>query len=213
MPDRSRLLAPLVVLSSGIGFAPPPYALTLDSAAALIKSRCDPSYLAAVQQTGRLLYRGSPNAVASILAPGFDLLLASTYQDSAALAYFNTLEREMPAAIKPSNSHIAVADIAAASQWGDVVSVWPLAKGLHYAFPNARRDFYPVRAAGNAPRAPVKSTSLGGADQLAIDRDLPIALRDGREVMFAASSFVAIRASADAEIKALLRVRVSSTRI
>ena len=140
MPDRSRLLAPLVVLSSGIGFAPPPSALTLDSAAALIKSRCDPSYLAAVQQTGKLLYRGeSPNAVASILTPGFDLLLASTYQDSASLAYFNTLEREMPAAIKPSSSHIAVADMAAVITTAAVAVVEKTSRGKVEILSNSKR--------------------------------------------------------------------------
>ena len=217
---RARLLAPLVLAS--VSQPPIDQSLTLQSAAAYILRACDPRFLAAVRAEQAFLYRGEAiTAAAAVLSPPPDLLAFETYGSIAALSYFQNLERELSDAksyVCPSNGHIAVADADAAAQWGGACSIWPLGARMHYAYPKDRRDFYPLnRGESSAQRI------LGGASTIAVDTDIGSALRSGREVMFATEeqatsaagrgaqgtsargcAFLAVRASADTELNALL---------
>ena len=78
-----------------------------------------------------------------------------------------------------------------ASQWGSVVSIWPLGRRLHYAWPRDRDEFW-------------QEGATGSADELVIDTGLPRALRLGREILFSTDDgtpYVAIDASFDAELR------------
>ena len=176
--------------------------LTLPRAVDLIRTSCDPAFLAAVQSTGSFLYRGESlgREIGLLCAPQPDLLDAGTYGDEGALKYFYALERDLSAAAavaRPSTGHIGVASKIAAGEWGDVASVWPLGRPLHYAWPRDRDAFWSARA----------RTGLGGAEALCIDARLDEALRLGRELLFASergAEFVAISATADREVRRLL---------
>jgi len=186
--------------------------LTLAQAFALIKGECDPAFLGAVCESGgRFLYRGEElPATAALLDPPPDLLQLDTYGSSEALAYFQRLERglsDQSSAARPSSGHIAVARVEAAAMWGDAVSVWPLGMPLHYCWPRARTDFWPV-AEGKQSVG-----TLGGAEMCNVDRGLSEALQTGREVLFAAergARFVAISASMDEVVRAQLRLSADS---
>ena len=213
LPMRARLLAPFVLA----GVARVPISPTVQAAAELIRAHCDPYLLHAVSESHQFLYRGEDMSSNDLIrSPAPDLLLPDTYGSMDAVAYFTRLEREMSAItfVRPSNGHIAIADASAAAVWGEAASVWPLGK-LHFAYPTRRREFFP---SGGRP-----ASSLGGVDALVLDTDLESALRTGREVMFATedrpaaaptrkhsgsadrtSAFVAVRASADDELRALL---------
>ena len=194
--------------------------LSLEQAMRRIASLCDPAFLSAVHQSGRFLYRGESSiaphgadaagatAAAAILCPPPDLLVAGTYgeDDAAALAYFQSLERTLARSpVKPSNGHIGVARREAAASWGEAASVWPIGQALHYCWPAARPDFWPMTGA----TTPSESVN--------VDIGLSQALSLGREVLFATrnrgsapqgeassscagSAYIAISAELDAEV-------------
>ena len=91
---------------------------------------------------------------------------------------------------RPSSGHIAVASASAAAAWGQVVSVWPLGRPLHYVTPKAQAEFWPQGRAGAA--------------DVNVDARLTDALRRGSEVLFAAedgrASFVAVAAGYEREL-------------
>ena len=127
-----------------------------------------------------------------MLEPAPDLLLAGTYGSTAALRFFEQLERSLAktgSVARPSTGHIGVADRALAARWGTPVSIWPLGP-LHYVWPRGRDVFWPDQAdeAGYA-----------------IDDALVDALRLRREVLFASadgrSAFVAVPATRDADLR------------
>lgn len=134
----------------------------------------------AVATTGKFLYRGESNIQRpAILVPEPDLLLAGTYDDSAALVYFQCLEKRLkPGNIlaRPSLGHIATSDKSEAAQWGEAVTIWPIGGFLSYVWPLQDKVFFP---------APTACPS----DELAINHDLAVALEAGHEVLFA-SEFV-----------------------
>jgi hypothetical protein len=179
---------------------PTAVALTIDDAVALVKERCDPTFLAAVRAAGgKFLYRGEDLiGSASLFAPSPDLLQFDTYDSNEALRYFTELEQLLTAAhsvARPSSGHLAVARRDAAAQWGVAVSVWPLGRPLHYVWPKSRPDFW--------PRAD-PSNSHCSTDAYNIDRGLEDALRLGREVLFASqrgAEFVIIAADAEDEVR------------
>jgi hypothetical protein len=192
--------------AASAGAAPPSLSaaqpLSLEQAVGQVLASCDPAFLSAVRQSGRFLYRGessilSPRGAdagndgttaAALLCPPPDLLIAGTYgeDDSAALAYFKSLERTALARspVKPSNGHIGVARREAAASWGEASSVWPIGRSLHYAWPAARPDFWPL--------AEPKAASTG-VKAYRVDTGLVQALQLGREVLFSTDAGTASR--------------------
>lgn len=124
-----------------------------------------------------------------ILCPVPDLLLPETYVDPKAVTYFDCLEARLSSSMsqatlnplqssnpqliaKPSNGHIGTADPQQASQWGRIVSVWPLGDRLSYVWPRDRTEFFP------------KSVRSCQNDFLITNQDLARALQRNREVLF-----------------------------
>jgi hypothetical protein len=141
----------------------------------------------AVAKSGCFLYRGENSRIFSsggrILCPQPDLLLEGTYSDPIALAYFQCMEMRLDgasSAARPSTGHIAISDISEASQWGEVVSVWPLGTSLSYVWPLKRKVFFPAAS-------PTPGHQECVEDEIAINHDLATALRLGHEVLFASS--------------------------
>lgn len=208
--------------------------LSLDDALKVIKKECPYGFLYEVASSGaKFLYRGENiglgtgtsddsddvNSIKSDCArmnPKPDLLVPGTYDSDEALRYFHNLEeylKDLEAFMnfggrnvvlaKPSNGHIATPSIKEASKWGEPVSIWPLGKDLTYSFVRDRKDFY-----DNS----VVKTDLQSIDDIAINADLALALKEGREVMFStkagsgseSSDFIAIPSKYDGEIRSRL---------
>jgi hypothetical protein len=125
-----------------------------------------------------------------ILNPKPDLLLPGTYGDRRSLEYFECFETRLSAMpssrsdtssrsptylAKPSNGHIGTSDPNQASQWGNVVSVWPLGNELSYVWLKDRTEFFP-------PNTDVSCDKFD--DKLVINQDLAYALQSKREVLF-----------------------------
>ena len=134
------------------------------------------SFRDAVATTGKFLYRGESNIHRpTILAPEPDLLLEGTYDDPAALVYFQCLEKRLKSdnvLARPSLGHIATTDKSEAAQWGESVTIWPIGGSLSYVWPAREKVFFP--APNTCP-----------SDELAVNHDLAIALELGHEVLFA----------------------------
>lgn len=217
--------------AASAGAAPPSLSaaqpLSLEQAVEQVLASCDPAFLSAVRQSGRFLYRGESSILpprgadagndgttaAALLCPPPDLLIAGTYgeDDSEALAYFKSLERTTLAGspVKPSNGHIGVARREAAASWGEASSVWPIGRSLHYAWPAARPDFWPLAEPDTASK---------GVKAYRVDTGLVQALQLGREVLFSTdagtkrhptsgagscvlgSAYIAIHADLDSEV-------------
>ena len=151
------------------------YDVSPSSLSDLICNYTPRAFRAAVAATGTFLYRGENDIYPPmILAPKPDLLLPGTYDDPTALAYFQCLEKRLLAAhidARPSLGHIATSDKSEAAQWGDAVTIWPMGESLSYVWPRREKVFFP---------APTQCPS----DELAINRDLEVALKQGHEVLF-----------------------------
>jgi hypothetical protein len=217
-------------------------ALSVSDGVQIIWRHCPEKFRRAVQESQCFLYRGeSPEITApTILNPKPDLLVAGTYpNDSDALAYFAWMERELaglsssfsssskasirapgsskrddskglvPEVARPSTGHIGTANEEVARQWGEPASVWPLGDPFSYVWPRNRPLLFPGG-----------STNL---DDLVIDKDLDIALRSGREVLFSTScvadsdlrgpAYLAFPKSAEPELREQLRaIRYGLTR-
>jgi hypothetical protein len=145
---------------------------------------CPAEFRHAVQESeGRFLYRGESKSITcpTILNPKPDLLLPSTYHDPNALLYFEWLEKELitkspqgKVTVRPSTGHIGTANEEYARAWGEPVSVWPLGGSFSYLWPRNRDCLYPG----------------GGSslDDIVLHRDLALALRTGKEVLFSTSA-------------------------
>ena len=178
--------------------------LTLGKAIDMIKTGCDPAFLAAVRESGgRFLYRGEDlPAPAALLSPPPDLLQIDAYGSKEAVSYFEKLESGLgavkPANVaRPSSGHIGVARAEAAAQWGATVSVWPIGQPIRYVWPKTRDDFFPASQAEGA-------SALGGVEACNVDVGLTDALKLGREVLFAtgsSNSFVAVSSSEDEQLR------------
>ena len=208
---NTMLLDRRAALAAGLALAlPSPQSdvLTLSQSIHLVQTSCDPTFIAAVASTGAFLYRGEDleGSIARRCTPKPDLLDAGTYDDAAALRYFEALEqRLMTSKAAPSTGHIGVASMDAASEWGRAASIWPLGQ-LHYAWPRDRAAFWPRGAEALSVRE----------ERLGIDVGLADALHLGRELLFAseasASAYVAIDARADDEVRRRLRLGSQSSR-
>ena len=183
----------------------------VEDVAKFICSFTPAAFREAVQRTNHFLYRGQDlNAKQSVAAhicdPEPDLLRSGTYSDENALRYFECLEEQLTSrnvAAKPSTGHIGTSIVKDAQAWGQVVSVWPLGNELSYVYPRDERNFFP------------QSTCRESA--LTMDTGLELALRDGREVLFASwytmgssststpSSFIAVPQKYDEKLKKLLQ--------
>ena len=119
--------------------------LALEEAAAIILSQCDPAFVSAVRDTGRMLYRGEGLTAAAKCTPHPDLLEPKTYGEPDALDFFRRLEDSLPPAVgaRPSMGHIGTSSVEAAGAWGAAASIWPLGR-LTYAWPSDRPEFWPV---------------------------------------------------------------------
>jgi hypothetical protein len=208
-------------------------ALSVSDGVQILWRHCPDEFRRAVQASQCFLYRGeSPSIVGpTILNPKPDLLAPGTYDDPDALAYFAWMERELaglsssrsskrthdtskrrtgsPSEIaRPSTGHVGTASEEAARQWGVPVSVWPLGDSFSYVWPRNRPLLYPGGS--------------GSLDDLVIDKDLDIALRSGREVLFSTSAadldlrgpaYLAFPKSLEPELRERLRaIRYGLTR-
>lgn len=145
---------------------------------------------------GRFLYRGADNNPAgpiqrvTLQDPEPDLLLPGTYDDPAALTYFECLEHRLmtgdaTTVALPSNGHVGTSDVAGAEQWGPVVSVWPLGEKLFYVWQHDRETFFPPSASSSS----LDNILVCAQDRFVIDSGLEDALRQKREVLFYSSGF------------------------
>ena len=204
--------------------------LSIDEALSVIKDDCPSIFLDAVKSSGcRFLYRGEDmNAHGSLangtredkssktsydctwMNPQPDLLTPGTYDDVEALTYFEKLEKylteisqsSMRKLAKPSNAHIGTPNIMEASKWGQAVSVWPVGNDFSFCYPRSRKEFFDHS---------VMKMDLYYNDDIVVNFDLSIALKDDREIMFATrsesgstSAFVAIPSEYDDLIRLIL---------
>lgn len=181
----------LLVLGSVVCPTPTqPLSFSVSDSLQIIWKYCPTEFRQAVRESGgRFLYRGeSPDMTCpTILNPKPDLLLPTTYNDPQALSYFEWLERETatPARsastsrsrriVRPSTAHIGTANEENARVWGAPVSVWPLGDSFAYLWPRNRDCLYP-------------GGSTSSTDDLVIQKDLDLALRTGKEVLFSTSA-------------------------
>ena len=167
---RSLILSTLLLWNNPCSSNKKP--ITLEDWSTFICDYTPREVRAAVQTTGRFLYRGASASVArmEIDHPEPDLLLPETYDDSSALTYFQCLEQTLISKARPSTGHITTSTATEAGRWGPVVSVWPLGDSFSYVWPQDRSTLFP---GGNC-----------GAETLVVDRGLTKALEQDREILF-----------------------------
>jgi hypothetical protein len=172
--------------------------LTLHHAVRLIteSGQCPVAFRRAVQETGRFLYRGEAVTTSpTILRPTPDLLEAATYgeDDPDALRFFTCLEerfssKEESSRVRPSRGHIGTARKQEAALWGSPCSVWPLEEApdegtvpgddsFGYMWPQSTSLFYPGSTC---------------EDDFVVNRGLPEALANEKEILFTSSSFLVV---------------------
>ena len=210
---------------------------SVDEAVALINAETDSRFIDGVKRSGGgFLYRGvigAPSGRPCLVLSPPDLLNPSTYGSTDAAEYFQALDVELTEArspVGPRNGHIATPDSRAAASWGQPASIWPLG-ATHHAY---YRDVQGQggRARGTLlyppPLPPVRAGDAGGGAGrsaasmgLVVDGDLAGAIRDGDEVMLAATrgigvgggsggsmAFVAVPLALEGELRAGLGLRV-----
>jgi hypothetical protein len=178
LPRRAVLLTGALGSSWFQASTPAMMTMTLDDWADWICAYTPPSFRHAVQESNHFLYRGAEDNNGILQHPASDLLVEGTYDDPAALQYFRCLEQRLDQAsvrARPSNGHVATSDPNEAGQWGPVVSVWPLGTEWSYVWPKDQTTLFVD--SGNP------YTCRG--DRLVIDTNLPNALTQPREVLFA----------------------------
>lgn len=205
MLSRSSLLHGIATTAASSIVPPVQQAeLDLSTAAELINTQCPPEFLRAVARSRRFLYRGEGLPQPRVLSPAPDLLQLETYGSQAALDYFMCLETTLAAGAlaRPSTGHIGTSRRSDAEVWGAAASVWPINVGvsLAYAWPLQRRVFWPATPS-------LLAGARCGRSALRLDVGLERALTQGHEVLFAATSFVAVPAEQDAQLRAALRLR------
>jgi len=123
-----------------------------------IRQQCVPAIAAVREAGGELLYRGAPRDVnvPKKFNEDPDLLDPATYGENGA-AYFRRLERyierldaagkaDSEKGVRPSNGHIAVANLGEAAAWGQACSCWPIGN-FNYLFFASSRLIYPLAGA------------------------------------------------------------------
>lgn len=173
---------------------------SIESTALFIKKYC-PTIYKAVQESGKPLYRGE-NVVkdkAILLQSESDLNNPKTYGSFAAADFFSSFQNFTLGIL--DSGHIGTSDMAAASNWGGVCSIWPLdtpGNALTYAW--LRNDVSFWDEDWNAPQS-VGLKELGGPffwrsselmnsflttkNNLNLNKGLSTALSAGHEVIFA----------------------------
>jgi len=167
------------------------------------------SFRRAIQETNHFLYRGAEGKdLWGVQQPKSDLLSLDTYDEDAALIYFERLEKQLSVNHRwvacPSNGHIATSNPEEAGRWGAVVSVWPLGTEWSYVWPKDQSLFW---------------SEGGGADALVIDQNLQRALTTDKEVLFAShfqsqsfsgvslSAFISVPQQYDETLRGVLQSR------
>ena len=174
---RSLILSTLLLWNNNPSTPSNKKPITLEDWSTFICDFTPREVRAAVQTTGRFLYRGASSASSAaprieIDHPEPDLLLPETYNDSNALAYFQCLEQTLTSKARPSTGHIGTSNANDAGLWGPVVSVWPLGDSFSYVWPQDRSTLFP---GGNC-----------GTETLVVDQGLTTALvQQDREILFA----------------------------
>jgi len=181
---------------------------TLTEAVQWIDDNCDRRFIhAMVSSDYQFLYRGVDSNVISIPNEKPDLLTPGTYEDTAALAFFQNLETTILSKelVKPSNGHLATTSIKDASQWGSAASIWPL-DGAHYAWFEDEKLFFPRPSASSSAAVNRNDIIVDGKD--CGKNSLEDALRsDSCEVMMytPSNSYLAVPASLDVQLRDALK--------
>lgn len=140
--------------------------------------------------------------------PNPDLLDSATYISPVASDYFKTLDEAIlrgvgldekdvasgkTARVHPSIGHIATSDVGRASQWGEVISCWPLDE-LSYAVLKVENEWWndewTTVQGKRGPlfwRNPEALTKLI-SNEILFDSGLEGALSNGKEVLFSSTS-------------------------
>ena len=151
--------------------------------------------------TGRFLYRGGiVQRCWTLEYPDPDILEPGTYPEKGT-AFFNLLEDRLKISgslARPSTGHIAISNATEAGLWGSAHSCWPIGR-VHYVWFQNSRLLY---ADGQRFDSPDYLDTLG----IQVDSNLDEALRRGHEVLFTASSFILVPATADTQLRELLRI-------
>ena len=173
---------------------------SIESTALFIKKFC-PTIYKAVMESGKPLYRGE-NVVkdkAILVQSESDLNNPKTYGSFAAADFFNSFQNFTLGIF--DSGHIGTSDMAAASNWGGVCSVWPLdSPGLDLTYAWLRNDVSFWDEDWNAPQSE-SLKKLGGPffwrssenmnyflsnkNNLNLNTGLASALSAGHEVLFA----------------------------
>eukprot|EP00977_Amphora_coffeiformis_P018204 scaffold6301_cov165-Amphora_coffeaeformis.AAC.7 len=165
--------------------------LSFSQAAGLIQRQCPDEFLAAVQKSGKFLYRGESVSCPTILNPPYDLLDPVTYgNDTEVLNFFNCLEhkyRDKP--IRPSNGHIGTAKRQDAAFWGPPCSILPLGRPFNFMWPHDSALYYP---------------GCSCTSEFAVGKDLVDAFVLEKEIMFASPSFLVIPESYETDLKTIM---------
>lgn len=173
--------------------------LSPQKAARLIAKKCS-FYLDAIAplSSNVLLWRGAsvPTELScTISSPPYDLLDNDTYGALGA-EFFRAMESSALAAAAPSRSHIAVGSRRVAAQWGLPIAVWPIGR-FSYTYIQNRALIY------DEDETFERVTTTHGL--LTNNVGLRDAVRAGKEIMFDATSYIAVPHRHNSQVVQALR--------
>ena len=151
----------------------------------------NPAWIRATVESG-FIYRGVAEASPTLRRDAYDLYSPATYNSARAASYFRSLDAVLDKNKAPGprarKAHLAVANAAAAAQWGTAASIWPLGATAYAWGPEV---FWPTadRAAAVAPN-------------LRVDEGLADCIRGGGEVLYACEAAVAVPRTLEASLRA-----------
>ena len=165
--------------------------ISLGEAVKTIITDGNPDWVRAVVQAG-FIYRGVGEAGPTLRRDPYDLYSPATYNSARAATYFRSLDAALDKNKMPGprarTAHLAVANAEAAAQWGTAASIWPLGS-ISYAW-------------GPTAFWPTKVRAITVAESLRVDEGLADCIRDGREVLYACESAIAVPRSLEASLRA-----------
>jgi hypothetical protein len=194
---------------------------TVEELSTFISKYCK-TMVKAVNQSGKLLYRGEPlvSNKGLLLLSKSDLTKAETYDSYAAADFFAAFSNYTLGIYQ--GGHIGVSNQIAASAWGGVASIWPLdnpkTKSFKYCWLKQNKEFW--QNEWNAPQS-AESIASGGpffwkdlekmnsymtsrnAD-IVLDKDLDNALSSEHEILFSSNfdrkEFASLSNSKDSDL-------------
>jgi hypothetical protein len=151
----------------------------------------NPAWIRATVES-EFIYRGVAESSPTLRRDAYDLYAPATYNSARAAIYFRALDAELDKNKAPGprarKAHLAVANAAAAAQWGTAASIWPLGATTYAWGPEA---FWPT-----------KDRADTAAKSLRVDEGLADCIRGGGEVLYACEAAVAVPRTLEASLRA-----------